>query len=107
MKQPTNIVVFVTTSGPDESTSISQALLERRQAACVNSVSGVSSRFWWRDKLESAEEDLLIVKSKDSLLPNIIETVKQLSRNEVPEVIAMPVIGGNQDYLDWLNHETA
>ena len=107
MKRPTYIVVFVTTGGKEESASISQALLERRQAACVNTVSGVSSRFWWKDKLDSAEENLLIIKSKESLLPGIIETVKQLSGNEVPEVIALPIIGGNRDYLDWLNHETA
>lgn len=107
MKQPGYIVVFITTSGQEESASISRALLERRQAACVNTVSGVTSLFWWQDKLDSAEENLLIVKSKDTLLTGIIETVKQLSSNEVPEVIAMPITGGNRDYLEWLNQETA
>ncbi len=107
MKQPQYIVVFVTTGGTEESVNITQALLERRQAACVNTVSGVSSRFWWKDKLDSAEENLLIIKSKESLLPSIIETVKKLSSNEVPEIIALPIVGGNRDYLDWLSHETA
>lgn len=106
MKQPVYIVVYITAPNPDEAEKITKALLERRQAACVNTGPGVTSHFWWKDKLETAEEILLIVKSKDSLLPDIIETVRKLSSNDVPEVIALPVTGGNRDYLDWLNQET-
>lgn len=101
------IVVFITATTPDEAEKIASALLQQRRAACVNTVPGVHSRFWWRDKLDEAEECLLIVKTRENLLPEVVKTVKDLHGNEVPEIIALPIIGGNRDYLDWLNSETA
>ena len=83
------------------------ALLKRRQAACVNIVPGVTSHFWWQDKLEKTDENLLIVKTRENLLPDLIKTVKKLHQNEVPEIIALPIAGGNPDYLAWLDSETA
>lgn len=61
---------------------------------------GVSSLFWWQDKLDSAQESLLIVKTKASLLPEIISLVKGIHSYDIPEIIALPVVGGNQDYLE-------
>jgi len=63
-------------------------------------VPGVSSLFWWQDKLDSAQESLLIVKTKASLLPEIISLVKGIHSYDIPEIIALPVVGGNQDYLE-------
>ena len=105
MNREKHIVVFVTTGGPEESERISESLLTQRQAACINTVPGIKSRFWWQGKLESAEENLLIVKTRESLLPRIIDTVKKIHHDSVPEIIALPVIGGNPDYLDWINGE--
>lgn len=99
------VVIFITTSSDEEARKIARLLLKRRQAACVNIVPAVDSHFWWHDKLESSHENMLIVKSKASLLPEIVRSVKKNHSNEVPEIIAMPVIGGNQDYLDWLDSE--
>jgi len=65
----------------------------------------VSSLFWWQDKLDSAQESLLIIKTKASLLPEIINLVKGVHSYEVPEIIALPIVGGNQDYLEWLDKE--
>ena len=107
LKQRGYIVVFIGSVNSEESRKISRALLERRQAGCVTTMPGGHSEFWWRDKLESAETELLVVKTKESLLQQIIDTVKEFSSDEVPEVIALPIAGGNRDYLDWLNSETA
>jgi periplasmic divalent cation tolerance protein len=104
--QPTDYsVVFITVNDNEEAEDIARLLIENRQAACINIISGVDSRFWWQDKLESARESLLVVKTRTSLLPDIIRSVKKNHSNEVPEVIAMPIIGGNQDYLDWIDSE--
>ncbi len=100
-----HIVLFITTSGSEEAHRIADALLKQRKVACVNIVPRVSSLFWWQDKLESAEESLLIVKTKASLLDEIVESVKELHSYDVPEIIALPIVGGNQDYLEWIDKE--
>ncbi len=105
MKEDRPVAVFITTGGPGESARISGSLLEQRQAACINNITGIKSRFWWQGKLESAEENLLIVKTKESLLPRIIDTVRKIHHDSVPEIIALPIIGGNKDYLDWIGGE--
>ena len=100
-----NIVVFITTAGAEEAQRIADILLNERKAACINIVPRVSSRFWWQGKLESAEESLLIVKTKASVLDEIVGLVKEHHGYDVPEVIALPIIGGNEDYLDWVSKE--
>lgn len=105
MGEFTYIVVLITTGTPEEAQRIAAVLLEQRKAACVNIIPQVSSRFWWKGKLDSAVESLLIVKTRASLLDEIVSLVKQVHSYDVPEVIALPVIGGNQDYLDWMGGE--
>ena len=105
MKQESYIVIFITTGDNEEADRISNALLKARQAACVSILPQVDSHFWWQKKLDSASECLLIVKTRESLLPEIIKTVRKLHSYEVPEIIALPIIGGSQEYLDWIEHE--
>lgn len=100
------MVVFITAANTDEARRISNILVSRRKAACVNIVAQVNSIFWWQGKIESADEALLIVKTKATLLEELIELVKQNHSYDVPEVIALPIIGGNRDYLQWLDDET-
>ena len=63
----------------------------------------MNSLFRWQGKLNSAQESLLIVKARASLLPGIIEMVKRVHNYEVPEIIALSLIGGNEDYLKWMD----
>jgi periplasmic divalent cation tolerance protein len=105
MQQSGYIVVLITAKDAGEAQKIANALLKRRQAACVNIVPEVDSRFWWQDRLNSARESLLIVKTRESLLPDIIKSVKKLHSYDVPEIIALPVVGGSKEYLDWLDRE--
>ena len=103
--EPAHIVIFITASNSKEAHKIAKALLSQRKAACVNIVSGISSLFWWQDKLDSAQESLLIVKTKASLLNQIVTLVREIHSYEVPEIVALPIIGGNQDYLEWIDKE--
>jgi len=105
MKQTGKVVILVTTSTEAEAHKIAELLLTKRKAACVNIVPRVDSSFWWQGKLDSAQESLLIIKTKVSLLPEIIEMVKSVHSYEVPEIIALPIIGGNEDYLKWIDDE--
>lgn len=100
-----DIVVLITTANAEEAQRIADVLLNERKAACINIVPKVSSLFWWQDKLESAEESLLIVKTKASVLAEVVSLVKKHHGYDIPEVIALPIIGGSQDYLEWVDKE--
>jgi periplasmic divalent cation tolerance protein len=100
-----DVVVFITTANAEEAQRIAGVLLNERKAACINIVPGVSSLFWWQGKIDSAEESLLIVKTKASVLSQVVNLVKQHHSYDVPEVIALPIIGGNRDYLEWMDGE--
>ena len=101
----TYIAIFITVSSSEEAHKIAEALLNQRKVACVNIVAGVSSLFWWQDKLDSVQESLLIVKTKTSQLNEVVRLVKEIHSYAVPEIIALPIVAGNQDYLAWLDKE--
>ncbi len=100
------VVVFVTASTEEEAEKIASLLLEKRKAACVNVIPRVNSRFWWQGKLDSAQESLLIIKTRGALVPEITDMVKKAHSYTVPEIVALPIVGGNRDYLDWVDQET-
>ncbi len=102
MKNASYIVLFITTGSTEEAQRISRLLLEQRKVACVNIIREVDSLFWWEGRLDSAREKLLVAKTKASLLPEIISLVKKAHSYEVPEIIALPIIDGNKDYLAWI-----
>jgi periplasmic divalent cation tolerance protein len=103
MKKADKVVVLITTSSEEEALKIAESLVNGKKAACVNIVPRVNSLFRWEGKLDSALESLLLVKTKASLFPEIVEMVKRMHSYEVPEIIALPIIGGSEDYLKWLD----
>jgi len=98
-------IVFITTSADEESQLIARVLIEQRKAACVNIIPSVCSVFWWQNKIDQDNESLLIVKTRFELLDEVIRLVKEVHSYDVPEIIALPVIGGNHDYLEWIDNE--
>ncbi len=107
MEEPRYIVILITSDSVEEADHIARVLLEKKKVACVNIVRGIDSYFWWEGKPDSARENLLIAKTKSSLLPEIVDVVRKVHSYDVPEVIALPIIGGNQDYLDWIEQSVA
>lgn len=97
------IVIFVTAANKEEAGKIGNKLIELRLAACVNIINGVKSVFRWEGKPDSAEEVLLVIKSKKSKFAAIAKLVKSLHSYQVPEIIALPIIAGEKKYLEWLN----
>jgi periplasmic divalent cation tolerance protein len=99
------VVVLVTAANEEEAGHITEILLQTKKAACVNMVHGVRSYFWWNGKIDNADETLLIIKTKTNVLPELIDLIKETHSYTVPEVIALPIIAGNEDYLEWINVE--
>jgi periplasmic divalent cation tolerance protein len=106
MAKPAYLVIFITTSSYEEARKIADALVVQKKAACVNIVPKVNSLFRWKGKIEEAEESLMVVKTRAKLFPDVVSTVKGIHSYEVPEIIALPIIEGNPDYLKWIDEET-
>ena len=100
------IVVFVTARSVEEGQKIGHALVEERLVACTNIISPIQSIFQWQGKVSDEREALLIAKTKGHLFNDIVVRVKQLHSYTVPEIIAIPIIDGSQDYLNWVSVET-
>lgn len=100
------VVVLMTCEKEDEAKRIAGELLRARKAACVSIYPKGESLYWWKGAIESAREHLLVAKTSRSLLNDLIRTVKTHHSYEVPEVVALPIVGGSEDYLAWLADET-
>lgn len=107
MTEFNQVVILATVDSHEEANRIADTLLDRRRVACVNIVPGVHSRFWWEGEPDTSQELLLIIKTRASLVDEVVSLVKSIHSYEVPEVIALPIVGGNPDYLKWIDTETA
>ncbi|MDD5347442.1 MAG: divalent-cation tolerance protein CutA [Candidatus Omnitrophica bacterium] len=97
------IVVFITAPGKKQAKRIAQALLKRKLAACVNIVDTVESLFWWKGKIDTAEEALLVAKTRKPKFTALVKAVRSLHSYTVPEIIAVPIVAGNKEYLEWID----
>ena len=100
------IIVLITAQKEEEAAEIAKDIVGKKLAACVNIVKGVRSIYRWKGKREDEEEVLLVVKSRRTLFPDLVKRVKELHRYTVPEIIALPIIEGSEEYLGWLKEET-
>ncbi len=100
------IVVLVTSGSEAEATKIARGLVEQQLVACVNILPGIRSFFHWEGKVTDETEFLLIAKTVDSLFEQVATAVKSLHSYSTPEVIALPIQDGLQDYLDWIENVT-
>lgn len=96
------VVVFITVPNKQSASKISDLLLDKQLVACVNIISDVESYFWWDKKIDKANELLLIAKSCADCLDDIAELVKQNHEYEVPEIIALPIVYADQEYMRWI-----
>lgn len=96
------IVVFITASNEKEAQKISEKLVKKNLAACVSMITGVHSVFQWKRKIYEEEEVLLIVKSGLNKFDEITNEVKRIHSYQVPEIIALPIVTGAEDYMVWV-----
>jgi periplasmic divalent cation tolerance protein len=102
-----HLIVFITVPTLEVGQQIANILVESNLAACVNIVPGVTSIYHWQGEVEQADELLLIAKTRTTLFDKLATAIKRIHPYDVPEVVAMPIIAGSNEYLAWINDETS
>ena len=100
------IIVFTTASNEDEAAKIANELVKAKLAGCVNIIKDIRSIYSWQGKIEDEKEVLMILKTQKALFDSFMKKVKELHSYSVPEIIALPIIAGSEDYLKWLKEVT-
>ena len=97
--------VYMTAASKDEATNIGRELVSARLAACVNIIEHMNSIYRWEGKMEEAAEVVLIAKTVESKVPQLIEKVKSMHSYSCPCIISLPIEAGNPEYLEWIKAE--
>jgi periplasmic divalent cation tolerance protein len=98
--------LYITAANLDEATRIGEALVAERLAACANIMPGVQSIYRWQGEIVRDNEVVVIAKTRADLVEPAIARVKALHSYQVPCVVALPILAGNPDYLNWIGAET-
>ncbi len=94
--------VVLCTVSPENGELIAKSLIEEHLAACVN-ISSVNSCYLWEGKLNLDREALLIIKTEQTRIKEMISRIRELHSYELPEIIVLPIIDGYQPYLNWIS----
>lgn len=100
------IIVLVTTPNSDEASRIADALVTKQLAACVNIVPSIQSIYRWEGKVARDQESLMIIKSTEERYAELERLVKELHSYTTPEVVALKIERGSEQYLKWLREST-
>ena len=95
--------IITTTDTKNMAKQIAETLVEKKLAACVQISGPMISTYEWEGKIENAEEWYCVIKTRKSLYKEVEESIKALHSYDVPEIIALPILEGNQAYLDWID----
>ena len=104
--QGKEIVVYVTAPNEDEAAGIARSLVELKLAACVNIIKDIRSIYRWQGTLQDDSEVLMIIKTREELFDPLTVEVRKLHSYDVPEIIALPISLGSEDYIKWIREST-
>lgn len=96
------IQITITTDTEELAMQIAEKVVEKKIAACAQISGPITSIYEWKGKIENAREWYSVIKTRKNLYQKVEETIKALHPYEVPEIIALPILEGNKDYLDWI-----
>lgn len=103
MAEPEFVQVLTAVGSAEEAERISTALVERRLAACVQTVGPLRSRYRWQGAVEVAEEWHCLAKTARRRYPEVEAAIRELHSYEEPEIVAVPIVAGSAGYLAWLD----
>ena len=99
------IQISTTTKTKEEAQKIARYLVEQKLAACVQVTGPIESIYRWKGKIETATEWLCLIKTREDLFDKVETAIKILHLYETPEIVAVPIINGSKEYLNWLDDE--
>ena len=99
-------LVYVTAPSLAEAESLARLAVTRRLAACANILPGMRSLYWWRGRLEQADEVVLLLKTTQGLAEELVQALASAHSYECPCVVVLPIEGGHRAFLDWIGAET-
>jgi len=100
-------ILYVTAESTDEALRIGRILVGERLAACANVISGTTAIYWWEGTVQEGMEAVLVLKTRADLVDAATARIKAVHSYDCPCVIACTVAGGNRQFLDWIEKETA
>lgn len=95
-------IVFSTAPDEEVARELAGRLVRERRAACVSLLPGTRSIYWWEGEVQSDEEVLLVIKTGAGQVDALTEALGEAHPYDCPEILAVPVVAGLEDYLDWV-----
>jgi len=99
-------LIYITAGSMDEAKAIGKELVSSRLAACANIIDNMNSIYWWEGEVQDEKEVIVLAKTKESLVSELIDKVKSMHSYECPCIVSIPIIDGNRAFLDWIRKET-
>lgn len=99
------LLIQTTTDNKEWTKKLIGLLLENKLSADVQ-VSNIDSHYWWKGKINNKAENLLSIKTRVDLFERVESAIKECSEYDVPQVIAVPIMTGSSDYLNWIKEST-
>ena len=106
MSQAEYAVVFVTAPSLEVARRVGNDVVEKKLAACANLVPGIESIFHWEGKIQQEQEVFMLLKTQAGLIDDLAAAIRDLHPYSTPEIIALPILSGSRDYLEWIGAET-
>ena len=104
----TQTLIYITAANREEAVKIGRMLVESRLCACANVLAGNNtSIYWWEGAVAEEDEVSLILKTREDLVGQVVEKVREIHSYDCPCVVSLPISGGNPAFLDWIDGETA
>jgi periplasmic divalent cation tolerance protein len=95
-------LIYVTTSGEEESQKIASILVKEKLVACANIIPSMNSVYWWEGEIVEDNESIILLKTYSDNFENLVKRIKEIHSYDVPCILEITINQGSSDYLNWL-----
>lgn len=100
------VTAYTTVSDEKMADIIINGVVPSKLVACVNTIPGVKSTYWWKDEIVKDDETILLMKTRASLVDQLTAKIKEIHPYEVPALTILPIVAGNPEFLSWICDST-